>query len=122
MAKQPIDTCYLWVILAHCIKEAHLLGLPRGVFMPWHEIEIEIVNILESGNCPNEHKIGDKFEWPDDRGKICASAVHAIYPYITAMRAGGAFPWEKDPDTCTICCPDPNNPVVFTIRRGDPIE
>jgi uncharacterized repeat protein (TIGR04076 family) len=30
---------------------------------------------------------------------------------------GGSFPWEKDPDVTTVACPDPDNPVVFELRR-----
>ncbi|MFQ5980452.1 MAG: TIGR04076 family protein [Candidatus Heimdallarchaeota archaeon] len=90
--------------------------------MSWYKVSIEITNILESGKCPHGHKIGEKFEWPDDRGKICGSACHAIYPYVTGLRAGGAFPWEKDPESCTICCPDYNNPVVFKMTRGEASE
>ena len=90
--------------------------------MPWHQISIEIVNILESGTCPRGHKIGEKFQWPDDRGEICASACHAIYPYVMSLQAGGQFPWQDNPDICTVCCPDSNNPVVYRITRGKPID
>ena len=85
--------------------------------MSWHEIEIEIVDILKKGTCTAGHKIGDKFEKPEDRNKICSAAYHTMYPYIIGLQAGGSFPWEDDPDVVTLCCPDYKNPVVFKITR-----
>ncbi len=77
---------------------------------------IEIINILEAGECPYGHKIGDKFEYPEERGKICAAAFHTLYPYVLGIHIGATFPWEEE-DSVTICCPDYKNPVVFKITR-----
>ncbi|MFW9990491.1 MAG: TIGR04076 family protein [Candidatus Odinarchaeota archaeon] len=82
-----------------------------------YKVSIEIVNILESGKCPSGHKVGETFQMPEDRGKICSAAFHAIYPYLTGLQFGASFPWEEDPDNITICCPDYKNPVVFKITR-----
>ncbi|MFX0083762.1 MAG: TIGR04076 family protein [Candidatus Hodarchaeota archaeon] len=82
-----------------------------------NEISLEIVKILERGECPLGHKVGDKFKYPDDVGKICQSAYNSIYPSITTLRFDGSFPWSQDKDTTMVCCPDPNNPVVFKISR-----
>ena len=82
------------------------------------EVIIEVVDILEAGECPYGHKIGDRFKYPDDRGKICAAAFHAIYPYALGINIGAVYPWEEDPDSVTICCPDYKNPVVFKITRN----
>ncbi len=90
--------------------------------MPQHEVTIEVVNILEKGECNYRHKIGDKFLMPDDKGKICSAAFHSMYPYISGLQFGASYPWEEDPDTCTICCPDYKNPVVFKITRKKPIK
>jgi len=79
---------------------------------------IEVVNILEAGRCPYGHEIGDKFEYPEDRGKICTAAFNSIYPYALGINIGASFPWEEDPDSVTICCPDYKNPVVFKITRN----
>jgi uncharacterized repeat protein (TIGR04076 family) len=84
-----------------------------------NKIEITIKDILEKGECPLGHEVGEKFNWPDDMGKICPHAVFVLYPAVDVLRFGGAFPWEDDPDKTSICCPDPNNPVVFEIRRID---
>ena len=86
--------------------------------MPWYEkIAVEVVNILEAGKCPGKHKIGDKFNFPEERGKICPAAFNVLYPYILGFQSGGDFPWEENTDTCTVCCPDYKNPVVFKLSR-----
>jgi uncharacterized repeat protein (TIGR04076 family) len=38
--------------------------------MPDYKVSIEIVDILEEGDCPAGHQIGEKFEYPEDRGKL----------------------------------------------------
>ena len=84
-----------------------------------NKINLEIVNILEKGECPRGHKVGDKFEYPEEVGKICQSAYNSIYPYIVTLLYDGVFPWGKEnPDQTTVCCPDPSNPVVFRITRS----
>lgn len=83
-----------------------------------NKINIEIINILEKGTCPREHKVGDKFEYPEDVGKICQSAYNTIYPTLRTLLYDGVLPWEKEnPDQTTLCCSDPSNPVVFRITR-----
>jgi len=82
-----------------------------------NKITLEVVKILERGECPRKHQIGDKFELPDDAGKICQSAYNSLYPFIFAMQFDGVLPWEENPDVSEACCPDPNNPVVFRITR-----
>ena len=82
-----------------------------------NEISLEIVKIFEKGECAHGHKVGDKFKYPDDVGKLCQLAYNSISPYITTLRFDGSFPWSEDKDTTMFCCPDPNNPVVFKITR-----
>lgn len=50
------------------------------------KVFIEITDILEEGNCPLGHVIGETFLYPEDRGKICATAFNSIYPYINYNR------------------------------------
>ena len=86
--------------------------------MAWYRnILIEVVDILESGKCPENHQIGDKFSFPEDTAKLCPHALNTLFPYILALQSGGSFPWEEDPDIITLCCPDYNNPVVFKLTR-----
>ncbi len=81
------------------------------------KVTIEIVDILLTGKCNYGHKIGDKFDYPSEKGKICTAALHSLYPYALSIQIGGSFHWEEDPDSITVCCPDYKNPVVFKITR-----
>ena len=81
------------------------------------KVTIEITDILEEGKCPDGHKIGDTFEYPEDRGKICPAAFHTIYPYTRVMESGGSYPFFEEPDAHYTCCPDYKRPVVFKISR-----
>lgn len=81
------------------------------------KVKIRITRILEKGECPLGHKAGEKFIYPEDRGKICASAMHSIFPAVRVLQFGGSFPWEDDPDHAVVCCPDAKNPVVFDLKR-----
>ena len=83
------------------------------------QVTIEITDILEEGICPRGHKIGETFEYPEDRGKICPAAFNSIYPYIRVMESGGAYPYFDEPDAHSYCCPDYLRPVVFKISRKE---
>ncbi len=50
--------------------------------MSTFKVSIEITAILEEGNCPLGHVVGETFHYPEDRGKICAAAFNSIFPYI----------------------------------------
>ncbi|MHA2224527.1 MAG: TIGR04076 family protein [Candidatus Hodarchaeales archaeon] len=90
--------------------------------MPLKTIKLEITDILGDGNCPQGHKIGDTFNYPEECGKICSSALHSIYPTIQVISSGGHFPWFKKTDEWERCCPDPKRPVVFKITGIEPVE
>ncbi|MFW9997136.1 MAG: TIGR04076 family protein [Candidatus Odinarchaeota archaeon] len=85
--------------------------------MPLKRITLEITEILGDGNCPQGHKVGDIFNYPEDCGKICSSALHSIYPTIQVIASGGSFPWfdQEKLNEWSRCCPDPKRPVVFKI-------
>lgn len=86
--------------------------------MPF-DTELEITVIKRKGRCSVDHREGDTFrirryKTPDG---LCLSAFHAIWPPARTMLLGGAHPWDEDPDETTVACPDPDNAVVFKIRR-----
>ncbi len=93
--------------------------------MEKYDISIEIVDILETGDCPRNHKIGDRFNYPEDLGKLCPTAFHVLYPSIEVLRSGGSFHYYTDedgdgiPDTDYSCCPDRKRPVVFKMSRRE---
>ncbi|GAI52019.1 unnamed protein product, partial [marine sediment metagenome] len=49
---------------------------------------------------------------------ICLSAFQSLLPDLRVLIYGGSLPWMKDPDTAIVACPDPENPVVFELRRA----
>jgi uncharacterized repeat protein (TIGR04076 family) len=82
------------------------------------KFDIKVRVISQKGFCGLHHKVGD--EWTIGEatpGGICASAYAAMYPNARTLKFGGVFPWEKDPDSCIVACPDAENPVVFELRR-----
>ncbi len=75
--------------------------------------------ISQKGSCAAGHKTGDEFVIEETLSpKMCSWAFYTIFPFYTVLQYGGSFPWEKDADKCTVACPDPENPVVFELRRS----
>jgi len=74
--------------------------------------------ISQKGICSSGHKVSDEFsidqKTPPD---MCSWAFYALFPFASVLQFGGSFPWEDDPDKTTVACPDPENPVVFELRR-----
>ena len=84
------------------------------------KIEIEVSHILGAGTCPLGHEAGERYLLPDDQGRICLLALHALFPYFRTLQFGGDFPWELAQGragTARACCTDCVNPVVFEMRR-----
>ena len=73
----------------------------------------------QEGKCAFGHKVGDKivFDGKSVKGNICYSALMVLLPKVYAMRYDAIFPWAKDKSVICNVCPDPENPVVFEIRR-----
>ena len=91
-----------------------------------YEIEIEI---FEGAGC-DQHRLGQKFKYPEDIGNICPCLLDSINSLIRVLQFGGTLPWkyngtkyEKiiDPNGTTteyIRCPDPTDAgVVAKINR-----
>ena len=82
------------------------------------EVLIEIVDIHGNGKCSRGHKIGEIFKYPEDRAKMCPSALSVIRPYILILFYGGSNIYDKDePDSFSLSCPDAKHPVVYKITR-----
>ena len=84
----------------------------RG-FAPTTYLEIEPA----FGTWQDIRKIGEKFDYPEDMGKICPAAFNSIYPYIRMIESGGSMPFFDEPNAHSACCPDYKRPVVFKISR-----
>lgn len=86
--------------------------------MPINKVTIEIIEIQGDGKCSMEQKVGDTFNYPEDRGKMCPSAFYVLYPWIMVMLSGGSFTEEGDgSDFMTTGCPDYRHQVVYKISR-----
>ncbi len=86
--------------------------------MPKYKVKIEVIDILNDGKCSMGQKIGDVFEYPEDRGKMCPSSFYVLYPWIMVMLSGGSFAEEGDgSDFMTTGCPDYKHQVVYKISR-----
>jgi uncharacterized repeat protein (TIGR04076 family) len=77
----------------------------------------KVVEIRGKGTCSYGHQVGETFELTEMGSSICQWALNSIFPFFTALKFGGRFPWSDDPDRIRISCPDPDNVVVFEIWR-----
>ena len=74
--------------------------------------------ISQRGTCEAVHRVGDEFVIGQKAPLgICSWAFYTLFPFAEVLQFGGSFPWEKDPNKATIACPDPENPVIFELRR-----
>ena len=80
-------------------------------------LEIRALDIRGTGVCPLDIKVGDLFRSDREIGAVCHWAAHTLLPFTTTLRFGGDLPWESEPGLARACCPDPDNLVVFEIRR-----
>lgn len=82
----------------------------------WYQLKAKVIS--QKGHCETGHKVGDEFIIGDlVPAGMCSWAFFTLFPFASALQAGGAFHWEKDPDVTTVACPDAENPVVFELRR-----
>jgi len=88
-----------------------------------------IIEIFESNGICTRHKVGEKFKYPEDIGKICQWLLDSMNSMIRVLKYGGTLPWtysdtpyEKsiDPNAITtefVRCPDPTATIVAKITR-----
>jgi uncharacterized repeat protein (TIGR04076 family) len=82
----------------------------------WYQVKAKVVS--QKGQCEVGHKVGDEFIIGNcTPARMCSWAFCSLFPFVSALQAGGAFPWEKDRDGATVVCPDAENPVVFELKR-----
>jgi uncharacterized repeat protein (TIGR04076 family) len=86
--------------------------------MTKYKVTIEVIDIKGEGDCSIGQKVGDTYNYPEDRGKMCPSAFYVLYPWIMVMLSGGSFAEEGDgSDFMTTGCPDYRHQVVYKISR-----
>lgn len=76
-------------------------------------IKITLVEQKGESPCHRGHRIGDSFDFDEERGKICPLAMHALFPMVDILRYGGTLPSDR------FCCPDVDTINVFKI---EPVE
>ena len=76
--------------------------------------------VSQKGRCEAGHGVGDEFviDLTAPAG-LCSWALYTLFPFAEVLQFGGSFPWEKDGDKARVACPDPDNPVVFELRREE---
>ena len=74
---------------------------------------------MAKGEAPCGYHAGDTWVVNSDETPpgICIWALTSMAPLLVALRFSGNVPWETDGSRATVCCPDPNDPVVFEVRR-----
>ena len=83
-----------------------------------HKVRMRIIEVKKK--CPRGHEVGD--EWLVDGatpGGICMGSFGSCLPYLSGLRFGASYPWEKSEGTVTIGCPDHINQVVWRLERLD---
>jgi uncharacterized repeat protein (TIGR04076 family) len=82
------------------------------------KITIEVIDILGTKECSMGQKVGEVYKYPEDRGKLCPSSFHSLYPWIMVMQSGGTYSFFKDDgNSVTLGCPDHTHQVVYKITR-----
>ncbi|MBM7868806.1 putative repeat protein (TIGR04076 family) [Clostridium pascui] len=79
------------------------------------KIKITLIEQKGKMRCHRGHKIGEHFDFDNDRGKLCPMAMHAGFPYIDILRYGGQIPGQAK-GTAVFCCPDVGTINVFKIE------
>lgn len=91
-----------------------------------YEIEIEI---YEGKKC-DLHRLGERFKYPEDVGKLCPWLLDSVNSMVRTLQFGGTLPWKysgtpfeksKNSDAETVeyvRCPDPTDAgVIVKITR-----
>ncbi|MHA1965589.1 MAG: TIGR04076 family protein [Candidatus Thorarchaeota archaeon] len=84
--------------------------------MTKYKVTIEVIDILGNRKCSMNQKVGDTYNYPEDRGKMCPSSFYVLYPWIMVMLSGGSF-YGSEEDHMTTGCPDYKHQVVYKISR-----
>jgi uncharacterized repeat protein (TIGR04076 family) len=86
--------------------------------MAKNKVKIEVIEIQNDGECSMGQKVGDCYNYPEDRGKICPSSFYILYPWIMVMESGGSFTESGDgSDYMTVGCSDYRHQVIYKISR-----
>jgi uncharacterized repeat protein (TIGR04076 family) len=97
-------------------KQAQTYIKRRSQMADRYDVRVKVIS--QKGTCVNGHQVGDEFVISrTTTDGICLGAFGAFFSFLRTLMFGGTFPWSPDPDAATVACPDPENPVVFELRR-----
>jgi uncharacterized repeat protein (TIGR04076 family) len=83
--------------------------------------DVRVTLVSQRKRCPNGHKVGDELVVGRlTPAGLCMGAFASMLPYITTLRFGGSFPWEKTEGQGSFCCPDAEVCNVFRLERVAP--
>jgi len=82
-------------------------------------LDIVIASVIsQAGTCEAGHCVGDRFVIGQTTPQgLCSWAFYTLYPFAQVLQFGGQFPWEPEAGVSRVACPDPDNPVVFELRK-----
>lgn len=80
------------------------------------KIKITLVDKLGPCGCHRGHKVGDVWDYEQDRGKLCPLVMHTLFPMIDILKYGGSLPLSRERDH-RFCCPDADVVNVFRIEK-----
>jgi len=81
-----------------------------------HEVVAKVIS--QKGTCSAGHKVGDEFLVSQLTPRnMCSWAFCSLFQFAAVLQSGASFPWELSKDSTTVACPDPENPLVFELRR-----
>jgi uncharacterized repeat protein (TIGR04076 family) len=84
--------------------------------------EVTATVVSQKGTCEAKHRVGDSFVIGECTPPgLCTWAFCSLFSFASVLQAGASFSWEKEAGTSMVACPDPDNPVVFELRKGKPI-
>ena len=86
------------------------------------DIQDVVVKVVsQKGSCFARHKVGDRFLFGRDHlspGGLCTEALPILLPHVRIVQRGGKHPESSELGVIRLSCPDPDNPVVFEVRKA----
>ncbi len=79
------------------------------------KIKITLVDKVGKDYCHRGHKIGDSWDYDNDRGNLCPLVMHTLFPMIDILRYGGELPISSKTGDSRFCCPDADVINIFKI-------
>lgn len=76
-------------------------------------VKITLVEQKGEHPCHRGHRVGDTFDFDEDRGKLCPLAMHVLFPMVDILRYGGNLGNDR------FCCPDVDTINVFKIEAAE---